>query len=84
MSDGKKRIKIVFHPDGRMTAATEGVYGRDCIPYLNLICNALEGIPEIPFEQAGQLLSEDYYSYSEKADGWDTAETARKQYIQAE
>lgn len=83
MSDGKKRIKIIFHSDGRITAATEGMYGKECLPYMGLVFTALDAVPELPANRAAELLSDDYYVHNpEQTEEEGEIGTQQKNYVQ--
>lgn len=62
MSEITKRINIIIRPDGLLTASTEGMHGGECLPYMDLVFNALDAVPLVPMDQAAELLSEDYYN----------------------
>lgn len=82
MSDGKKRIKIIFHPDGRITAATEGMHGTECVPYMDLLFTALDAVPEVPPEKAMELLSPDYFNCEDSSQEEERMRMQQKQYVQ--
>jgi len=74
MAEARRRINIIIHPDGTITAGTEGLHGKDCLPYLGLVCKALDAVPNVSIEQAHSILSDDYYDHlpqeQQQEEGW--------------